>query len=52
MRTFAYVLLAIFAYQCVFALPVDKKASKSGSLPPNADPKVEQEIDNLVSLID
>jgi hypothetical protein len=49
MHYWAHVCLAIFAFHCVFSLPVDKKLTKSEPLPPNANAKVEEEIDNLVS---
>ena len=45
MRALLFAFVSLIAYNCIVCLPVDKK------LPPNANQKVEDEIDNLVSAL-
>ena len=46
MNTYLFIFVSLIAYECILSLPVDKKL-KTDHLP-NANQKVEEEIDNLV----
>lgn len=49
MRNLIFLLPLVVCYSVVLCLPVDKKVSTDHL--PNANAKVEEEIDNLVCLI-
>lgn len=46
MKIYLFIFVSLIAYKSILSLPVDKKLN---NLPPNANQKVEDEIDNLVS---